>query len=290
MSVSYIPESTKLRLWGKAAGRCQYEACCLPLWRDSVTQFEFNIAYVAHIIADKRDGPRGHPVLSEQMKADLSNLMLLCDEHHRLIDKIDVVGHPVERLQRMKAEHENRMELLTGIQPERQTEILLYGANIGMHSSPVSFEKAAAAVVPERYPLNAHGIALGMSSSEIRDHDREFWLMEEMHLKRRFAEQVKPRLQDGTAPHLSVFAVAPQPLLMLLGFLLSDIPAAEVFQLHRASFYLAKSAFKDILLDLTFGSFSFPFRARLGNCSSVAHATHSEVVMPVRALLTSFVN
>src|SRR5262249_51160237 len=33
--------------------------------------------------------------------------------------------------------------------------------------------------------------------------------------------------------HLSIFALAPQPLLMLLGFLLSDIPAAEVYQLHR---------------------------------------------------------
>jgi hypothetical protein len=233
MSVSYIPESTKCRLWGKSAGRCQYDACCEPLWRDSVTQFEFNTSYIAHIIADKPEGPRGHPVLSEQLKADLSNLMLLCDEHHRLVDKVDVMGHPVERLNRMKIEHEQRMELLTGIQPERQTEILLYGANIGVHSSPVSFEKGAAAVIPVRYPMNGHGIALGMSNSEIRDHDREYWQTEAMHLKRRFLEQVKPRLQDGTVRHLSVFAIAPQPLLMLLGFLLSDIPAAEIFQLHR---------------------------------------------------------
>jgi hypothetical protein len=111
--------------------------------------------------------------------------MLLCDEHHRLIDKIDVAGHPEERLQSMKIAHEARMELLTGIQPERKTEILLYGATIGMHASPLSFAKAAAAVIPERYPLNSTGIVLGMSSSEIRDHDAEFWHLEETHLKRR---------------------------------------------------------------------------------------------------------
>lgn len=44
---------------------------------------------------------------------------------------------------------------------------------------------------------------------------------------------VKPRLAQGHVDHLSVFALAPQPLLMKLGYLLSDIPAAEVFQLHR---------------------------------------------------------
>src|SRR5690606_5905688 len=32
---------------------------------------------------------------------------------------------------------------------------------------------------------------------------------------------------------LSIFALAPQPLLMELGHLLSDIPAAQVYQLHR---------------------------------------------------------
>jgi hypothetical protein len=62
MSASYIPESTKYRLRRKAAGRCQYDACGVPLWRDGLTQFEFNIAYIAHIVADKPDGPRGHPV------------------------------------------------------------------------------------------------------------------------------------------------------------------------------------------------------------------------------------
>jgi hypothetical protein len=37
----------------------------------------------------------------------------------------------------------------------------------------------------------------------------------------------------GQAQHFSIFALAPQPLLIELGRLLSDIPAAEVYQLHR---------------------------------------------------------
>jgi len=52
-------------------------------------------------------------------------------------------------------------------------------------------------------------------------------------LRRQFAEQVKPRLDAGQVAHLSVFALAPIPLLIELGRLLSDIQEAEVYQLHR---------------------------------------------------------
>jgi hypothetical protein len=97
MSVSYIPESVKIRLWWKAAGRCQYEGCNEPLWLDTLTLAEFNSAYIAHIIADKPAGPRGDPELSEKLKSDITNLMLLCDTHHRLVDIADVAGHPVDR-------------------------------------------------------------------------------------------------------------------------------------------------------------------------------------------------
>ena len=49
MSVSYVPERIKICLWGKAGGRCQYDGCNQPLYRDGITQYEFNSAYVAHM-------------------------------------------------------------------------------------------------------------------------------------------------------------------------------------------------------------------------------------------------
>ena len=69
MSVSNIPESVKLLLWGKSGGRCQYEGCSKALWRDDLTKAEFNAAYIAHIIADKPTGPRGHSELSEKLSS-----------------------------------------------------------------------------------------------------------------------------------------------------------------------------------------------------------------------------
>src|SRR5690348_742444 len=113
MSVTNIPPSVKFRLWGKAAGRCQYEGCPQRLWLDELTQAEFNTAYIAHIIADSPTGPRGHEKWSELLESDISNLMLLCDKHHRLIDIADVAGHSVTRLQTMKRQHEARIELVT---------------------------------------------------------------------------------------------------------------------------------------------------------------------------------
>ncbi len=233
MSVSNIPEKVKIRLWGRAAGRCQYEGCNKPLWRDDLTKAEFNTAYIAHIVADQPNGPRGDDVLSKDLAADISNLMLMCDEHHRLIDREDIKGHPTERLQGMKRIHEERIEMLSALQPEMKSHVLLYGANIGKHNVPLSWEKATQAMLPDWYPVQKPAIELSLKNSSFQDHEDEYWQIEQVHLQRQFDLAVRPRLASGDINHFSIFALAPQPLLISLGRLLSDIPAAEVYQLHR---------------------------------------------------------
>jgi hypothetical protein len=233
MSVSYIPEKVKIRLWGKTAGRCQYDGCNTRLWLDSLTQEEFNAAYVAHIIADRPDGPRGHPKLSEELKCDLTNLMLMCDKHHRLIDRDDVAGHSVERMKRMKALHEERIDLLTDIAPTKQSHILLYGANIGIHGAPLSFREAAQAMIPDRYPASPHPVTIGFGNSSLEDRTSEFWRLEALQISNVIAQQLRPRIKSGEISNLSVFALAPQPLLMFLGAELSDISFADVYQRRK---------------------------------------------------------
>jgi len=233
MSVTNIPEKVRIRLWGKAAGCCQYSGCNEPLWLDSITKYEFNAAYIAHIIADSSDGPRGHPTLSRQLEADITNLMLMCDKHHRLIDREDVAGHSVERLRAMKSVHEQRIEIVSGIADDKRSHILLYGANIGVHNSPLCFADAARAMIPERYPADIHPLSLGLKNSSFEDRSGTYWTIEVEHLKNLVNQQVRTRLKTDEITHLSVFAFAPQPLLILLGSLLSDIPAVEVYQRHR---------------------------------------------------------
>lgn len=233
MSVSYIPVSIRSILWGKSAGRCQYSGCNESLFTDGVTQEELNASYVAHIIADSPNGPRGDTTLSELLKADISNLMLMCDKHHRLIDKHDVEGHPVEMLREMKAKHEARIEMITSVKEEKQSHILIYTANVGSHNPIINWDRAASAMYPDYYPAERQAIELGLKNSTQRDHSADFWKTEREHLAAIYAQYVKPRLNSGNINHLSAFGLAPMPLLFSLGYLMSDITQVETYQLHR---------------------------------------------------------
>lgn len=84
MSVSEIPEKVRALLWAKSAGRCEFDNCNEPLWRDSVTQIEMNFAEVAHIIGDRPNGPRGNQILSQEYCNDES----LCTSPQRRRDFI----------------------------------------------------------------------------------------------------------------------------------------------------------------------------------------------------------
>lgn len=233
MSKTKIPEKVKLNLWVKASGRCEYEGCNEPLWEDSLTFAKMNAAYIAHIIADSPKGPRGHEILSEKFATDINNLMLMCDKHHRLIDKEDEAGHPVERLREMKKKHEARIEMVTSIKEDMKSYVLLYGANIGNHSSTHNWNNTTTAMLPEKYPVENPAIELSLGNSPFHDDQPMYWTVENEQLNNQFKDKVKRKLELGDNKHLSVFALAPQPLLILLGTLISDIYPADVYQLHR---------------------------------------------------------
>lgn len=233
MSVSSIPPDVRYRIWGKAAGRCQYRGCNKPLWIDELTKAEFNSAYLAHIIADKPKGPRGDVKLSTLLNKDISNIMLLCDVHHRLVDIKDVGGHPVELLKEMKKEHEDRIELITEMDMDRETHVVLFGTNIGDHTSPLNKNSVYPALkIEKRYPAKADPIALNLDNSLFKDNDEFFWQMETKNLQSQFKEKIEPLLSKKVN-HFSLFAIAPQPLLIELGKLFSDIPVVETFQRQR---------------------------------------------------------
>lgn len=233
MSTTNIPEKIKTQLWALAAGRCEYENCNKPLWKDDLTMAKMNKAYIAHIVADKPNGPRGDEKRSKLLAKEFSNLMLMCDEHHRLIDKEDVEGHPEKRLLAMKKEHEKRIELLTGLQPDVKTHIVLYGSNIGQQGAAISFADAAQAVLPNRYPVDSYGVEIGVQNSSFYDSEELFWQIEEENLVRQFQNKIKPLFAIDSDKSISVFGLAPMPLLIKLGTLFSDLNDVAVFQKHR---------------------------------------------------------
>lgn len=229
-----VSHRNKIILWARAAGRCQYRGCNAALIGDLVARnLKINKAYIAHIVAESPTGPRGDPVLSEALADDIGNLMLLCDAHHRLIDGVGLDEHPVEVLHAMKAAHENRIELATSIDHSRATRMLFYGQRIGEHGYPLNKEMARQALLTDLRFSEPSPIELSWAGYAARDDESAYWQAQADNLKRQFRARVLEHLEFGDVAHLSLFALAPQPLLVLLGHLLSDIPSVEVYQLHR---------------------------------------------------------
>jgi len=175
MSYTSIPQKVQWDTWLRAGGRCEYRGCNEALWRDNLTLAVMNRAYLAHIVADSPNGPRGDAQLSEQLKADPTNIMLLCDAHHRLIDKVDVAGYTVELLRRHKRDHEERIARQTGLQPNLRTHIVMLSTRIADRRGWVSYDQACQAVSPSRYPADETGIRLTLADNQVDEGDREFW-------------------------------------------------------------------------------------------------------------------
>ncbi len=233
MSISDIPPRVRSLLWAKSAGRCEFDGCNRLLWRDGLTQIEMNFADVAHIIGDSYHGPRGDVVLSKEYCSNVSNIMLMCLDHHRMIDQITET-YTDEILRGMKQNHETRVELLTSITPDKTSHVIIYRGRIGEIQPKINFRDAWQAMAPANYPSSNLPIELGFWNSTFEDKEKDYWNYETTNLERQFTEKVAPFINNGKERnHFSVFAFGPQPLLVNLGSLLSDIVPSEVFQLHR---------------------------------------------------------
>lgn len=233
MSVSSISTQNKYLLWVKAGGRCMFRGCNKPLYQDILTKRNYNQSYIAHIVADVPGGPRGDAQRSSVLSNDINNLMLLCDNHHRLIDMHDISGHPEELLLEMKREHETRIENISSIKPEMQSHIVTYSANIGAHSPTVHYSTISKSLLPKFYPAQDSSINLGVVSSLNKDSDPDFWRTEANSLHQKFDRLLFPKINDNEVKQISLFGFAPIPLLVYLGTLLNDITSVDVHQKRR---------------------------------------------------------
>lgn len=229
-----IKDTTRWLIWGRAAGRCEFSGCNRQLSKSPVTQEQVNIAEAAHIYAFSSEGPRGNAGIDVEKLNDVDNLMLACHDCHKTMDQDEGgVRYSVELLRRWKAEHERRIELVTGIDPKKNSHVVLFGAGIGEHNKPLNFTEAAHALFPDWYPAEGRPIALDIVDGIEKDSTPDYWPTQRKNLEAKFRLRVKERIDRGEIEHLSVFGLAPQPLLILLGTLLIDLIPAEVYQRHR---------------------------------------------------------
>lgn len=231
----YIKPDVERELWARAAGRCQFSGCNELLYKSAVTQEAVNRAQKAHIYAFSEKGPRGRGPYRDNLEClnDISNLMLICHGCHKKIDQ-DVNGerYSAELLINWKDEHERRVEIVTGIELDKKSHVVHYGANIGSEKSPIDYRSCVQAMFPNWYPANERPVTLSMNS-ELKDSSSDYWKAESAHLYRIYERKIAPLIDEGYCKHFSVFALAPQPLLIQLGALLTDKISIETYQLHR---------------------------------------------------------
>ncbi|WP_102108611.1 HNH endonuclease [Oceaniglobus roseus] len=228
-------QPTRLVVWGRAAGRCQYTNCGEELAGDLITgDLAKNHAYLAHIIASNPDGPRGHPVLSHEKSDDPDNLMLLCDRHHREIDdrsKLDI--YTVDALLEMKRRHEERISRALKDPDAPSAHILRVSAAVGDNETAIPRQACAQAMIPQLVIADRHPIDISIRGFEHKDSDPGYYQTELTNLRRVYDREIRGRFRDGDLEHLAVFGFAPIPLLMELGRLLSDLSDVTVFGRHR---------------------------------------------------------
>src|SRR5713101_5749324 len=128
-----IAHSTRLVLFVRAAGRCEFDGCNRFLLEHSLTLAEGNFGQMAHIVAFSREGPRGGTAGRPSSINDGSNLMLVCPECHKLIDD-DPERWSVETLEKYKTRHEERIRHVTGLGPDLKTTVVQLKSRIAGQS------------------------------------------------------------------------------------------------------------------------------------------------------------
>lgn len=119
----------------------------------------------------------------------------MCYPHHKLIDVDEVDQYPEERLLAIKAAHEERIRLQSGITEDRASYILRYGAKIGDLESPLKLSRVQNAIIAGgRYPADHGSIGIEILGSALSDKDNTFWDIEVRNLEEKFEVLVGTRL------------------------------------------------------------------------------------------------
>ena len=227
-----IKRAVERELWGRAAGRCEFNGCNRLLYKSPVTQERVNISEKAHIYSFSENGPRGWGPFKNN-PADLNNLdnlLLVCHDCHETIDQ-DKKGikYSASKLQQWKRGHERRIAIVSDISSDKKSHVVFYESNISRQRTSIQKVEAIEAMFPDHYPADETPIILSMQCSH-QDKTPEFWKTESTHLETLFTREIQYRIEQQNPAHFSVFALAPIPLLIRLGTLFTDKIAVDVYQ------------------------------------------------------------
>lgn len=102
--------SERRKLHQRSGNRCAFTGCQRILTEDETSEDPLiALRQIAHIVAQKQSGPRGDSPLTGEERDSYENLILLCNDHHYIVDS-QPHTYTVERLLGMKRVHEQWVE------------------------------------------------------------------------------------------------------------------------------------------------------------------------------------
>ena len=223
---------TKMLLIARTGGRCQFKGCNNNLFIDEFTLKEFNSSNVAHIVASSPDGPRGNND-SYKLSDNIDNLMLLCPEHHSMIDKYPE-QYPTEDLVEMKTEQELKVAKLLDEMDFPESEIIAFEAKIkNIDDVSVDTKLACEAMRLKGYkPAFTNKRVIKIDSSY--DYkDPEYWKYVDHTLEQKFQSTIEGIISSEPNKRFSIFPLAPIPLIIKLGYLFGDKKTIDIYQKFR---------------------------------------------------------
>lgn len=225
----HIGHPKQLLLCILAGGRCEFDGCNKFLFEHPLTHNRFNFAQMAHIVAFSELGPRGDVTDRPSDINSLDNLMLMCHACHKQIDDFPE-EFSRETLEGFKRAHEDRIALLTATAPDRQTTAVILKSKIGGKMVKISPAEINEAVSP-RYSATRNGNEIDLTS--IPDEGSEFYAVAAKKVKRDLERIMESVMSDEKTDHVSLFALAPMPVLVYAGNLISNKVPCDVYQKHR---------------------------------------------------------
>jgi len=226
-----IPAMTKIFLYVQAGGRCQFDGCNRYLLEHEPTGTVGNYGEQGHIYAFKESAARGNALGRPKDINSLSNLILLCAACHHTVDVVSPELYPVETLKKFKRDHEERVYTLTGLSKDRDTIPIVLRSLVQDRHIDISDEEMQSASAPN-YLKQHQKIEIDLTGIPDMPNSA-FWQTAAMAIDRKIERLYSLYIKPNYTLRVSVFAVAPIPLLVYLGSKLSDKMHVDLYQRHR---------------------------------------------------------
>ncbi|GAB4001405.1 SAVED domain-containing protein [Glycomyces albus] len=215
--------------------------CNRYLAEDEVTGQDVMVGQLAHIVgwSTAEGSPRGRDDLDGSQRNLADNLMLLCHDQHKVIDDRSLWEvYDSDTLRAMKRTHELRIRSLTAMREDRATTVLRVVGNL--HGRPVDLAEASvvrALLERDRFPdwtlRGADEFELDLRALPGEQQGTPgYWAAAWAHLEERL-RHLRTQVRKGDISHLSIFALARIPVLILLGTLLDETLPTDLYPKRR---------------------------------------------------------